>query len=121
MKENQVFKEVFKRSKTNTSALNAGIVLPIQFKTEALKSNYLPHNALIVTNTDTTSVLFLFLDDYNHQETPDYVLFPQQTISVDVRDGVSFTTLFIKNTHATNNILANKIKYRIATVRLIDE
>lgn len=114
------FKETFKNKKFNAAALNAGIAIAIQATTEAEKQNNLPHNAFTIANTDTTCTLFLFLDDFSDQDAPDYVLFPSQQITVNLDDGITFNTLWIKNTHAANNIAAKAIKYRISTIKKVN-
>tara|TARA_Y100000310_G_scaffold337170_1_gene423567 strand:+ start:4141 stop:4497 length:357 start_codon:yes stop_codon:yes gene_type:complete len=112
----EIWKETFNITGTNVQ-LNATADVAYQDQTNALKHNNLPHNAFVVSNTNATATLFIFLDNFSNENTPDYVLFPNQTIAVGVEDGVSFTTLWLKNTHATENILANEIKYKISTIK----
>ena len=113
------YKITYKNIGNNVAQLNAGVTLAIQDQVNAEKHNNLPHNAFIITNQDTTCTLFLFLDDFSDADSPFAVLFPTQTISVSIEDGVSFTTLWIKNTHATSNISAKAIKYNIQTIKQV--
>jgi len=116
----EVWRETFKIVGTNTAQLNAGSVLVIEDRENAEKHGNLPHNAFVIANQDVTSTLYIFLDDFSDQDKPDYILFPSQQITVGIEDGVHFTTLWIKNTHATNNISANSIKYRISTIKKVN-
>ncbi len=113
------YKVTFKNKGFNAGALNAGVALPIEDQSDAEKHNNLPHNAFTIANLDDTSTLFLYLDDFSDADNPDYVLFPTQTITANLEDGISFTTLWIKNTHATNNISAKSIKYNIQTIKQV--
>ena len=110
-------KITFENKGTNEAQLDAEGILAIQSQVEAEKNNNLPHNSLFVANLDTVSTLYIFLDDMQNQEVPAYVLFPSQSMFISVEDGESFTTVFIKNTHATNDIPANSIKYKVATIK----
>jgi hypothetical protein len=112
-----VYKETFSNRGTNASALNAGVELAIEDQKNAERHGNIPHNAFVITNQDDTCTVYIFLDDFSDEEKPDFVLFPNQTIAVSIEDGVSFTTIWLKNTHASSNIDANKIKYNIMTVK----
>lgn len=112
------YNETFNIKGQNAAQLNAGSYLVIQDQENANKNGNLPHNAFTISNIDTTCTLFIYLDDMtDNVSTPDYVLFPSQQISVSIEDGVSFSSLFIKNTHASSNIAAGNIKYKISTVK----
>ena len=111
------FKETFVLTTENTAQWDATTELVFEDRLNAEKDGNLPHNAFTVANQDTSSTLFIFLDDFSDEDKPDYVLFPSQQITVGIDDGVSFTHLFIKNTHATNNISANAVKVRISTIK----
>jgi len=114
-----VKKETFVNRGYNAAALNAGLYFVIEDITNAEKQDNIPHNAFTIANLDTTCTLFLFLDNFSDQDTPDYVLQPTQTITVEEREGISFTTMFIKNTDAAANVAAKNIKYRISTIKEI--
>ena len=114
------FRETYNIIGTNAAQLNAGVYIVIEDKDNAEKNQNLPHNSFILTNQDTTCTLFLFLDKMEDQEKPDYVVFPSQQIAVGIEDGVSFSHLFVKNTHASSNIAANQIKYRVSTLKRVD-
>ena len=107
----------FRNKGTNTGAVNSGTVLAIEDQTNAEKNKNLPHNFFTIANLNTSCTLFIFLDDISNQDVPDYVLFPSQQIGVNLDDGVTFTTLFIKNTSGADNVSANEIKYNIATLK----
>ncbi len=116
-----VKKETFVNKGTNAAALNAGIVLAIQDQINASQNDNIPHNALTIANQDATCTIFIFLDNISDHDKPDYILFPTQVITIDIREGVSFTTVFLKNTHASSNIAAKAIKYRISTIKEVGE
>lgn len=112
--------EVFSRKLTNTADITAGNVFAVDYRQEAEKTKgKLPHNVLILANTNSSCTLFVFLDDYSDVNTPDYVVFPNQQLSVPIDDGIRYTTLFIKNTHATNTVNANELKIKISTVKVV--
>tara|TARA_Y100000310_G_scaffold16156_1_gene16168 strand:+ start:88 stop:471 length:384 start_codon:yes stop_codon:yes gene_type:complete len=111
-----VWKETFVNKGTNAQ-ISATENTAIQARVNAEKHDDLPHNSFVLSNTNATATLFIFLDDFSDQDSPDYILFPNQTIAVGIDDGVSFTTMFLKNTHATTDILVNEIKFRIATLK----
>jgi len=110
-------RETYVNNGFNASQLDATKYFVIQAITDALIDDNLPHNKFTLANLDSTSTLFIYLDDFSDQDTPDYVLFPNQQIAVDEDEGVTFTTMFIKNTHATNNVSAKNVKYRISTIK----
>lgn len=114
------YKVTFRNKGFNVAALNAGVGLPIQDQTNAEAFKNLPHNSFVLSNQDTACTLFLYLDDFSDADKPDYVLFPTQTIAVGVEDGISFTTLWVKNTHASSNVAAKAIKYNIMTVKKVE-
>ena len=101
----------------NSAQINATAHIVIEAQKQAQLHNNLPHNSFVMTNQSTTCTLYIFLDDFSNQDNPNYVLFPTQTISVSLEDGVSFTTMFIKNTHASTVISAKEIKYNIMTIK----
>jgi len=113
------YKVTFQNKGYNVAELNAGIGLPLEAQSLAERNNNLPHNAFVLTNQDTVCTLFIYLDDFSDQDKPDYVVFPTQTISVGLEDGVSFTTLWVKNTHAVSNVAAKAIKYNITTIKKV--
>jgi len=99
---------------------NAALVAPaghivLEAQSDADKHDNLPHNQFVLANLSTTTILFVFLDDFSDQDKPDYVLLPQQSLAVDYEQGEKFTTMFIKNTHAVNNLAAKELKYNIQT------
>lgn len=112
-----IWKETFVKKGSNTSAIVAGNVQTIQFQETARKNENLPHNAITITNLTSSCTLFIFLDDYQVQTKPDYVLFPNSNIALGVDDGISFETIFIKNTHASTQVEINEIKYRLSTIK----
>lgn len=111
-----VNKEVFKRVGTNDSDISAGGLYTVDYIDEAEKNGYLPHTSFVIAN-QSTEVLYIFLDDVSNQNTPDYVLFPSQQLAVPTEDGVTFRTMFIKNTDGANSVSANEIKHRISTAK----
>ena len=111
-----MLKETFVKKITNAE-ITAGNLQAFQFQEEANKNNNLPHNQLTITNLNTTCKLFIFLDDVSNQDIPDYTLFPNQQFTINNEEGVSYHTIFIKNTHAVNAMNADEIKIRISTVK----
>lgn len=111
------YRATFRNKGTNTSDLNAGTVLAVEDITNAEKNKNLPHNWFTLANLNSTCTLFLFLDDMQNQDVPDFVVFPNQQVGINLDDGTTFTTLFIKNTSGADNISANEIKYNIATLK----
>lgn len=109
-------KEVYKKTGTNSAAITAGSIYTIENVTDAEKNGYLPHNSFVIAN-QSGETLYIFLDDVTNQDTPDYVLFPSQQLSVPPEDGVTFRIIFIKNTDGANQVEANEIKHRVSTVR----
>lgn len=112
-------KVTFTNKGFNAAALNATVAIAIEDQKNAEKHQNLPHNAFTIANLDDTSILFLYLDDFSDADNPDYVLFPTQTITANLDDGISFTTLWVKNTHATNNVAAKSVKYNIQTIKQV--
>jgi len=102
---------------SNAAQFDAGKVIAFEdLKNQEILGN-LPHNTFSITNRDATSTLYIFLDKRIDEDKPDFVLFPEQSIHVAPEDGVTFRTLFIKNTHATNNIAADQVKVVFGTVK----
>jgi len=110
-------REIFNFKGSNAAAIAPAEVIAIQNRDAAEKNNYLPHNALTIANTSTTCTLFIFLDSVADHTTPDYVLFPNQNMTITEEEGAHWTTLFIKNTHGANDVAINELKHRISTVR----
>ena len=110
-------KVTFKNKGTNAAAIATSAVLALENQTSAEKFKNLPHNSFVITNQSTVCTLFIFLDDYSDVTSPDYVLFPTQTISVGIEDGVSFTTIFVRNTHSTTAVEIAELKYNISTIK----
>jgi len=108
-------REVYKKNYTNAE-IAAGNYEVFQDQTTAEKSDYLPHNQLIIANQNTSCTLFIFLDDFQDQTKPDYILFPSQQMVIEHTEGVTFTTLFIKNTHGADAVAAAEIKIKVSTV-----
>jgi hypothetical protein len=104
----------------NTAQLNATAYFVIEDRENAEKHDNLPHNAVVISNQDASSTLFIYLDDFSDADSPDYVIFPTQTMVVNLDDGVSFTTIFVKNTHASNNIAAKDIKFNVTTIKEVE-
>lgn len=113
------FKVTFTNKGTNAAAINAVTGLPIQDQTNALKNDNIPHNSFSLSNLSTTCTLYLFLDNFSDVTRPDYVVFPTQTINVNLDDGVCFTTLWVYNTHAATAVAIGELKYRITTIKRI--
>ena len=108
-----------KYSKIYTNAqINATAYAVYEDRLNAEKYGHLPHNAFTIANQNTSCTLYIFLDDMQDQTKPDYVLFPSQQIAVNVEDGVRFTQLFVKNTHASTNVSANEVKIRVSTIEV---
>lgn len=110
-------REVFKIITTNTAELTAGSHFIVQDVTNARHHSNLPHNSAVITNTNTSCTLHIYLDEFNDDENADYVLFPSQQITIPVEDGASWSVMYIKNTHATTSCSADEIKVRISTVK----
>jgi len=121
MQSNSVKNKVtFQNKGTNAAQINAGTEIAIQAQNSAEAHNNLPHNSLIITNQNETCTIFLYLDDFSDEDNPDYVVFPSQSMALNLDDGVSFTTLFLKNTHASSNIAIGEIKYNIQTIKEVN-
>jgi hypothetical protein len=113
-----VMKKTFSNIGTNAAAIGASNgVLALEDQTEALKNSNLPHNIFTIGNQSTACTLFLFLDNMVDLTKPDYILFPSQQITVNLDDGVSFTTLFVVNTHASTEVAIAELKYNIGTLK----
>lgn len=112
--DNQV---TFRNKGTNAEIIAAGGVFAIEDQNNALKNNNIPHNTGFVANLSPVCTLFCFLDDMIDQTKPDYVIFPLQSMNITLADGVRWTTMFLKNTHASTGVAANEIKYNITTVK----
>jgi hypothetical protein len=111
-------RETFVNKGTNDAAISAsGALFPIQNITEAEKNLNLPHNTLTLSNTSTTCTLYIFLDDASNLNTPDYVLFPSQQLTIEAREGVTYRTVFIYNTHGATDVAQYELKYRTSTVK----
>jgi len=110
-------KQTFVFRATNTAQFDAGTTIVFQDRVNAEANFNSVHNILTITNQDTTSTLFGFFDLRANEEEPDFVLFPQQTAAFGIEDGITYTTLFIKNTHATNDIAANQVKVIMGTIK----
>jgi len=112
-------RETFTIKGTNSAQINATNHICIEDRNNAEKHGNLPHNSFTIANTNTSCTVFIFLDDFSDQDKPDYILFPSQQITVEVDEGVTFSHMWLKNTHAANNILANEIKYKISTIKVV--
>lgn len=108
------FEQVFVKKGTNTAEVTAGSIAVIQHIEEAEKNGYLPHGVLTLANQGTVT-LYIFLDDMSNQDTPDYVLFPSQQLTINPEEGVNFRTIFILNTDGATSLAVNQLKYRLAT------
>lgn len=111
------FTETFNLITTNAAQLDATKYFVVEDVVNAEKNNNLPHNACVIANAQGQATLFVFLDQFSDQDKPDFVILPNQTMAIDHREGFHWTTMFIKNTHATEDISADAIKIRIATVK----
>jgi hypothetical protein len=114
----EIFKETYNK-KYSLSAINASTYLVIEDQVNAKQHDNLPHNAFTIANQDITSTLFVFLDGMIDQTKPDYIVFPTQNMTVNLDDGVSFTSLFILNTSVAHNIAADAVKMRVATIKRV--
>jgi len=112
-----IYKETFVRKGTNTTAIVAGATIAINYQTEAEKNNNLPHNSLAMANLSTNNTLFIFLDEKINENTPDYVLYPQQNLSINVEEGLHFHTVFVINKGAVDEAI-NELKYRVGTAKI---
>jgi len=116
-----VKKETYIIKGYNVAALNATKHFAIQEYKAAEQRDNIPHNAMVIANRDTTCTLFVYLDNFSDQDNPDYIIHPLQTMVLLEEEGVSFTTVWIKNTHAVSNIAAKAINYKISTVKEVGE
>ena len=113
------YRETFKFITTNAAQLNAGATICLQDRLNAEKNKNLPHNQLYIGNQDTTCTLFIFLDNFTDATKPDYIIFPSQQMVINVEEGITFTHVWIKNTHGASNIAANALKIKISTVKRV--
>jgi len=112
--------ETYRKLYENEAQFNAGTILAFEDRTNALKNSNLPHNQLLIADNQgsaTGATLFIYLDEIIDQDTPDYIVFPNQQMTVKWDEGVKFSRVFVKNTHAGDNIAANTIKIRVSTVK----
>jgi hypothetical protein len=110
-------RETFVRKGTNAAALAAGAVTAIAYIGEAERNSNLPHNTLTLSNLSDDCELFVFLDDASDLDTPDYVLYPNSQMSIKEEEGVTYNTVFIKNTDAVIALGINELKHRFSTVK----
>jgi len=83
---------------------------------EATKSDYLPHNQLTLTNTDTSQKLYIYLDIFKDDESPDYTVNPEETMHIGHKEGITFRNVIVKNI-GSGTIAADGVKVKIQTVR----
>jgi hypothetical protein len=107
----------YKKKDYNSGALNAGAILAIEDLSSAEQNGNLPHNQLFLANMDTNCVLFVFLDDMQDVDKPDYILFPRTSMFLKEDEGVTFKTVFLKNDDGANNISAKDIIWKVETVK----
>ncbi|MBR9702594.1 hypothetical protein GOV10_01030 [Candidatus Woesearchaeota archaeon] len=110
-------KETFLYKGTNTSAITPGSLVAFQDIDTAEKNNNLPHNALTVTNMSDTVEIFVFLDNAINPDVPDYVIPSNTSMGFAEEEGITYHTLFIKNTHGANDVAINELKFRLSTVK----
>jgi len=118
--DNKATRETFKIVGTNSAAIAAGAYIVIEDIKNATTDNNLPHNTLHLANQSSSVTLYIFMDSFIDQENPDYVLFPSQQMTIGSDEGITWSTLFIKNTHAADDVAADALKYRIATVKKVN-
>lgn len=109
-------KEVFSFTGTNAAAIGTGAIIAIQNQTTAAKHGHLPHNSMMLSNMSGTCTIFGWFDNPTGSTAPDFVLFNNKTMNIHENEGYHWTTLFLKNTHAANDVAIAEIKYRISTV-----
>ena len=121
MKNNSdfIWRETFNYTTFNAAQILAAGHIVIENRETAEKDRNLPHNSFVLANQNLTCTLYLFLDNFSDQDNPDYIVFPAQTITVPVEDGITFTHLFIKNTHAADAVAAKEIKVKLSTLKRI--
>jgi hypothetical protein len=107
----------YRNKGTNDAAVNAGEIIAIQDLTVAEKNKNLPHNWFTLANLNSSCTLYIFLDNMQDQNIPDLIVFPNQQVGINLEDGISFSTMFIKNISVADNVSANEIKYNIATLK----
>jgi hypothetical protein len=115
-------KETFNIVGTNAAAIAAGGAgyIVVEDFVEAQKNNNVPHNAFTIGNQSTSCTLFIFLDQKLDTTKPDYILFPSQQITLSHEEGVTFTHLYVLNTHAATEVAIAELKYRISTVKEVE-
>jgi hypothetical protein len=101
----------------NANSIAAGASIAIEDQANARKNGNVPHNSFTLANTSSTCTLFIYLDNYADVDSPDYVLFPNSIINVGLEDGVTFTTLWVRNTHASTAVAAKELKYNVVTIK----
>ena len=102
---------------TNPAAITAGSMVVLQNQKAARNHGALPHNQFIMNNENSTCTLFIFLDNASDLTTPSFILFPNQQIAVMAQDGYKFETLFVLNTHATDQLEIGELTHHISTKR----
>ena len=107
--------ETFIHKATNETAISAGAVAVFQDVVNAEANNNLPHNALTLSNQSDTCELFIFLDDASDLTKPDYILYPNVNMGIKYEEGINYHTIFVKNTHAVDDVAIGELKVRIST------
>lgn len=110
-------RETYKNVTSNSADILPTKYIVVEDIKNAEKQSNLPHNQLTIANQNTTCTIYIFLDNFIDSTKPDFVLFPSQQISFNYEEGYTFTTLFLKNTHAVDTISANEIKIRVSTIK----
>lgn len=114
------YNEIFRKQFTNAAQFDAETLLFFQATKEALAVGGLPFNTAFVANLDSTSTLYVYLDDATAIEKPDYILFPKGFMNIAAEEGLNFQTLIVRNIHATNDIAANLLKVRLGSSKEIN-
>lgn len=114
------YTKTFEIKNTNPAQIVAGEHIVVSSLVEAQRDNNLPHNVLTLTNKSTLCAVGIFLDDFSNVNNPDYVVFANQTISINVEDGESWSTLFLKNLDTVNAIAIGELNYNVATVKELE-
>lgn len=110
---------IFQYKASNAAAIAVTALLCIQDKENAKRKKALPHNALVMANQSTSCTLFVYLDDPIVSTTPDYVLFPNQQVALDLNDGVGYDQIWVKNTSASVEVAIGELSWNITTVRQV--
>jgi len=110
-------KETFVKKGTNAVAIAVGAIQAIQDIKNAGYNDNLPHNALTLMNKSDDCELYVFLDDASNVLNPDFILYPNVNMTIKFDEGITYNTIFIKNTHATIAVAINELKYRISTIK----